>query len=420
MELCLFNSSRRPFSLQATNLRVIGHQSQIHECRLSICTTTKLYQQLESESLFNLKSELRGSLNALKFHDDVEIEIEAILQPQLLTLLQKQAKDSESALAYLLGISQTSTPTIEDAESDLTEQDPVPRPEINPLLLTENWFALSVKQHLESGEIGYRTFWSYLNPVSLTPDAIANGQFPDAIQQFLKDRNEGNLKVAEQAITTILEEVANEIKSWDETEFVKQTETAISDFISEMTQSLEGLVEPVNSSSIARASTKSRIYQTMLTFFSEEDWEFTKLQGELTLRLACQGKNGRFDCYARDIDGQSKFIFYSYCPIKVPEDMRLAISEFLTRVNFALFMGSFDLNFDTGEIRYKTSIDVTGDRLSPALIKRLVYTNVAMMDEYLPGIKAVIGGKTPEEAIQALEQPDTKAPTQPPSSDEKD
>ncbi|MEB3294607.1 MAG: hypothetical protein VKJ24_15735 [Synechococcales bacterium] len=55
----------------------------------------------------------------------------------------------------------------------------------------------------------------------------------------------------------------------------------------------------------------------------------------------------------------------------------------------------FELDFNDGEIQYKTSIDVEGDRLTPALIKRLVYTNVAMMDDYLPGIQAVVAGQDP-------------------------
>jgi hypothetical protein len=42
--------------------------------------------------------------------------------------------------------------------------------------------------------------------------------------------------------------------------------------------------------------------------------------------------------------------------------------------------------------------------LSSALSKRLVYTNVLMMDKYLPGIMAVIyGGVSPEQAIAQVE-----------------
>ena len=65
---------------------------------------------------------------------------------------------------------------------------------------------------------------------------------------------------------------------------------------------------------------------------------------------------------------------------------------------------AFELDFVDGEIRYKTSIDVENSTLSFPQIKQLVYTNVMMMDEYLPGIMSVIdGGVEAREAIAQIE-----------------
>jgi hypothetical protein len=93
------------------------------------------------------------------------------------------------------------------------------------------------------------------------------------------------------------------------------------------------------------------------------------------------------------------------------------IAEFLTRANYGMTIGNFELDYTDGEIRYKTSIDVTNAQLSSALIKTLVYTNVAMMDEYLPGIQVVLAGATPIAAIQAIEPPPPNDST-PPSASE--
>jgi hypothetical protein len=69
-----------------------------------------------------------------------------------------------------------------------------------------------------------------------------------------------------------------------------------------------------------------------------------------------------------------------------------------------MIIGNFEMDFEDGEIRYKTSIDVEGDSLSSALIKRLVYANVMMMDAYLPGIMSVIYGDVePKDAIAQVE-----------------
>jgi hypothetical protein len=142
------------------------------------------------------------------------------------------------------------------------------------------------------------------------------------------------------------------------------------------------------------------------------------LQSELHLTERDTPSFGRTSCcdrfcYAHARDTQLQFIFYSICPIAAPEDKRSAIAHFLTLAHYGLLIGNFELDFNDGEIRYKTSIDVEGDRLSHALIKRLVYTNVTMMDEYIPGIKAVIEkGISPEEAIGAIEQVSTNTPVE--------
>jgi hypothetical protein len=90
--------------------------------------------------------------------------------------------------------------------------------------------------------------------------------------------------------------------------------------------------------------------------------------------------------------------------VKIPENRRVAVGEYLNRANYGLLSGNFEIDHNDGEVRYKTCIDVTGDRLSEALIRRLVYTNVFMMDRYLPGIMAVAyGNKSPKEAIEDIE-----------------
>ena len=59
-----------------------------------------------------------------------------------------------------------------------------------------------------------------------------------------------------------------------------------------------------------------------------------------------------------------------------------------------------------GELRFKTSIDVEGGQLTSTMVKNLVYTNLAVMDQYLPGLKKVIDGMEPEKAIAEVEAGD--------------
>ena len=147
-----------------------------------------------------------------------------------------------------------------------------------------------------------------------------------------------------------------------------------------------------------------KILDVMLDFFREDDWKFYQLSDQTILRLDVSGRNGEWLCYANADEEGEYFSFYSTCPVKVPESKRVVMSELLTRINYGLRLGNFELDFSDGEIRYKTSIRVKDDRVTTALIKHLVYANVGMMDEYLPSIMALLyGNLSPQDAIAKVE-----------------
>ncbi|RLC76114.1 MAG: hypothetical protein DRI81_10635 [Chloroflexi bacterium] len=147
-----------------------------------------------------------------------------------------------------------------------------------------------------------------------------------------------------------------------------------------------------------------QILETVLKFFSDDEWPFSRLEERPILRTGFAGDNGEWTCYAQVQEEQERFIFYSVCPVKAPEEKRPAMAEFLTRVNYGLVIGNFEMNFSDGEIRSKTSADFEGDRASVAVIKNLVYANVLTMDLYLPGIMSVLyGDVSPAQAITQVE-----------------
>ncbi|HMA36622.1 MAG TPA: YbjN domain-containing protein [Chloroflexia bacterium] len=146
------------------------------------------------------------------------------------------------------------------------------------------------------------------------------------------------------------------------------------------------------------------IFEPMQAFFKEDEWPITPVEGRPMLRMNFRGTNGRWMCLAQAREEQQEFIFYSVCDVNAPEERRAAMAEFLTRANYGLYLGNFEMDYSDGEIRYKTSIDVEGATLTAPLIKSLVYANVSLMDRYLPGIMSVLyAGTAPLEAIRKIE-----------------
>ena len=368
-ELTLWEQPQSFLSLLATGLSLTWQDDQPIECHLTFQIAPDLYLQIEAKALFNLKPEIRGSYSGDNFQPDPTLQIAATLKPDRLPDLAAHITSAETTADYLLQLSQE-TPD-------------------HPLLYTENWLALSVKQQQASGEVGYTTLWSTLNPAAIAAGTLSESEITQSLTHFFSDWAEANLGVLTEKATA---QTLNEIGNF----FNDLTDTSIEAFAELSTELAQG-----NSSS-------DTLLSQIIHFFTEDDWSFTKLQGEPVLRTAFQGENGKWVCYARAREEQQQFVFYSICPIDIPKYKRFAISEFLTRANYGMTIGNFELDFTDGEVRYKTSIDVEGDRLSHALIKHLVYINVTMMDEYLPGIIAVIEDDVlPNDAIQEIEQSDS-------------
>jgi len=151
------------------------------------------------------------------------------------------------------------------------------------------------------------------------------------------------------------------------------------------------------------------IFDTMTAYFTEDGWNATRIGASLGLSMTVQGDNGRWACIAHADEERRLFLFYSAGPLDVPSDKRLTMSDFVARANYNTVVGNFERDMEDGDLRYKTSLALQGDDdawangLLMAQIERLVSINVFMMDQYLPGVNAVLNGETPPEAIAHVE-----------------
>jgi hypothetical protein len=140
-------------------------------------------------------------------------------------------------------------------------------------------------------------------------------------------------------------------------------------------------------------------------FLTQEGWPYERTGEQMLLRSRYRGDHGEWFCIAHCRPDYGQCVFYSVAPVRAPEVLRPAVAEFLTRANLGLIIGNFELDYDDGEVRFKTSIQVDDTLLTPSLLRPLLYGNVAAMDKYLPGLEAVLAlMQTPSGAIKAIEE----------------
>ncbi|HLN64854.1 MAG TPA: YbjN domain-containing protein [Symbiobacteriaceae bacterium] len=146
------------------------------------------------------------------------------------------------------------------------------------------------------------------------------------------------------------------------------------------------------------------IFDTMEEFFQTEGWNYEKMENMPILRMGMNGKNGKWVGYAQAREEQDQFVYYSVCPVNVPEDKKSAMAECITRINYGLVIGNWEMDYRDGEVRYKTSLDVEGDNISSALVRNMVFLNLQMMDRCLPALMGVMyGNLTPEQAAVQID-----------------
>ena len=148
-----------------------------------------------------------------------------------------------------------------------------------------------------------------------------------------------------------------------------------------------------------------QLFEALVDYLTEDNWKFTVFQEDTAVVLNFRGEAGTWQCFANVDEERQWFSFYSILPSNVPEEKRPDVAEFVCRANYGLVIGNFEMDFDDGEVRYKTSIDVEGGELTPKMIENLMRANLMTMDRYFPGLMVVVyGDRDPAEAVADVEE----------------
>lgn len=124
---------------------------------------------------------------------------------------------------------------------------------------------------------------------------------------------------------------------------------------------------------------------------TEDEWTyFRSSEYPAEIHLAVNGKNGRFACTFRVIQEKDLMFFYVYVSTKAPEGRRKEVLEYITRANFGSYIGNFEMDMETGDIRYKVSLDVEGGTVSTTMVKNMLIAGVSMVDRYHNGLMEVM------------------------------
>lgn len=79
------------------------------------------------------------------------------------------------------------------------------------------------------------------------------------------------------------------------------------------------------------------------------------------------------------------------------------MADLLTRANYGLVLGNFEMDFSDGEVRYHVSHILETGMLEDSLIRRLFSPALLMADRYFPALMQHLHGGLPEDAVYMAE-----------------
>ncbi|MBR3796237.1 MAG: YbjN domain-containing protein [Clostridia bacterium] len=119
----------------------------------------------------------------------------------------------------------------------------------------------------------------------------------------------------------------------------------------------------------------------------------------IRMKLRCKLQTAQMIILVRD----DHFAALTTLPLAADENHRLAMAEFLTRINWGMRNGNFEMSMDTGEIRFKTYVHVGAQPLDPAAARLATLLPFLMIDRFGDALLEVLFGfKSPREAFESL------------------
>jgi hypothetical protein len=139
------------------------------------------------------------------------------------------------------------------------------------------------------------------------------------------------------------------------------------------------------------------------TYFAEQGWPVAQHDTLPVLRVEYEGAHGTWPCFVKIDEGRQQVSVLSLLPQLVIPGRRAEVAVFLTRANYLLPLGHFDMDFSDGEVRFRATVDVSQAPFTSGLLDPLVKANWVVVDQHLPELRAVASGEhTPEDAIERI------------------
>lgn len=96
--------------------------------------------------------------------------------------------------------------------------------------------------------------------------------------------------------------------------------------------------------------------------------------------------------------------FYLLFPTLAPAPRRAAVAELCSRINYRLLLGSVEVDFSDGNVRFRCAVNVEDAALTPAIVGNVVAAGAWTLDEYHDAlVRVMIDDADPAQGFEEAE-----------------
>jgi hypothetical protein len=153
--------------------------------------------------------------------------------------------------------------------------------------------------------------------------------------------------------------------------------------------------------------TEETLQDTVTQFLAEVEfahdepisWENEKGGQEFIINAKTTLENGLFLVCIQGDETRRYLSFYCSWDVHIPPRKRQEVAEMVTRLNYGLCLGNFEMDYYDGEVRFKSTLAYEGIPLNFANMRAHFYVVLGTMNRWVPWIESVIINEHgPEEA----------------------
>jgi len=129
-------------------------------------------------------------------------------------------------------------------------------------------------------------------------------------------------------------------------------------------------------------------------FLSSRNWIFADGKNTGVITFALGGNNGSYQCVVDVREDFDTFLFVTFNGNGCPNEKIPMMLDLINRLNIYLSYGNFEIDIQSRQIKFRTSIILKGFELNDEIIAEVIDRNIWLMDFTSPHFMKLMYGNT--------------------------